>query len=298
MIKVYFDGVLVDDDSYTYLDNEYKLFTDSFKLGSTASNSFKLSVNKAMVENHPNEVKIEDDNTTFYLIVDSFTEDRYVYNYTLVDKLVNLNFNYDASEIINEKAELEEDCYLSDILADICNQAGIELDDSINWLNDIVVSWYDNTVQAREYVSYIAELQAGYAQINEDGKLTIKPHKKASSKTIDIDECSDFILGEYKKITRVVYDNGIQFFQFQDEENDGATLYLNPNNVYIINEEVVENIFNAINGFEFYLVNVPQAPMDSNIRAGDIITFTDGVNNYPTIAQYSMSYGGSWVGGY
>ena len=31
--------------------------------------------------------------------------------------------------------------------------------------------------------------------------------------------------------------------------------------------------------------------MDSNIRAGDIITFTDGVNNYPTIAQYSMSYG-------
>ncbi|HHY96882.1 MAG TPA: hypothetical protein GYA04_02485, partial [Acholeplasma sp.] len=66
----------------------------------------------------------------------------------------------------------------------------------------------------------------------------------------------------------------------------------------IINEEVVENIFNAINGFEFYLVDVPQAPMDSNIRAGDIITFTDGVNEYPTIAQYSMSYGGSWVGGY
>ena len=298
MIKVYFDGVLIDDDSYTYLDNEYKLFTDSFKLGSVACNSFKLSVNKAMVENHPNEVKIEDDNTTFYLVVDSFTEDRYVYNYTLVDKLVNLNFNYDASGIINEKAELEEDCYTSDILADICNQAGIELDDSINWLNDIVVSWYDNTIQAREYVSYIAELQGGYACINEDGKLTIKPHKKASSKTIDIDECSDFILGEYKKITRVVYDNGIQFFQFQDEETEGVTLYLNPNNVYIINEEVVENIFNAINGFEFYLVDVPQAPMDSNIRAGDIITFTDGVNDYPTIAQYSMSYGGSWVGGY
>ena len=30
--------------------------------------------------------------------------------------------------------------------------------------------------QAREYLSYIAELQYGYAQINEEGKLTFKRH--------------------------------------------------------------------------------------------------------------------------
>lgn len=296
MLKIYFDEVLIDEDSYTALTNDYKLFTDSFKLGSVACNSFKLSINKAMVENHPNEVKIEDDNTTFYLIVDSFTEDRYVYNYTLVDKLINFNFNYDASLIINEKAELEETCYLSDIWHDMCNQAGVEYDETYTFLNDIEVNWYDNRIQARKYLSYIAELQGGYACILENGKQSFKPFKKTSNKTINIDECSDFILGEKKTITRVVYDTGTIFWTFGD--NTGTTLYLDTTNVFITSEEVVENIYDSIVNFEFFMVNVPNAPMDSSIKAGDIITLTDGINNYPTIAQYSMSYGGGWIGSY
>ena len=296
MLKIYFDNVLIDEDNYTALGNDYKLFTDSFKLGSTASNSFKLSVNKNVISSHPNEVKIEDDNTTFYLVADSPIEDKYTYTYTLTDKLVDFNFNYDASSIIQEKAELEETCYLSDVWKDMCSQAGVEYDEDYIFLNDIEVSWYDNTIQARKYLSFIAQLQAGYATILENGKQSFKPHKKTSSKTIDIDECSDFILGEKKTITRVVYDTGVVFWAFGDDT--GTTIYLDTDNVFITSEEVVENIYNAIVGFEFYLVNVPDAPIDSSIRAGDIITFTDGLNNYPTIAQYSTSYNGGWTGGY
>lgn len=296
MLKIYFDDVLIDEDSYTALNDDYQLFTDSFKLGSTASNSFKLSVNKSMVSNQPIEVKIEDDNTTFYLVVDSIAEDKYTYTYTLTDKLLNFNFKYDASEIINAKAELEETCYLSDIWHDMCDKADVEYDDTYTFLNDIEVTWYDNTIQARKYLSYIAELQSGYACILPNGKQSFKPHKKASSKTISIDECSDFILGEKKTITRVVYDVGTIKWEFGDET--GATVYLDTTNVFITNEDIVEAIYDGIVGFEFYLVDVPNAPMDSDIRAGDVITFTDGTNNYPTIAQYSMSYSGDWVGSF
>ncbi|HHX69276.1 MAG TPA: hypothetical protein GX708_14670, partial [Gallicola sp.] len=270
--------------------------TDSFKLGSVACNSFKLSVNKAMVANHPTDVKIEDDNTTFYLVVDSFTEDRYIYNYTLVDKLMLFNFYYDASEIIEEKASNEEDCYLSDILADMCEKAGVELDPDYEFQNDLIVTWYDNRRLARQYLSYIAELQYGYAQINEYGKLTFKRHNSELVKTINIDECSDFVLGERKEITRVVYDGGA--FKWEFGNDTGATLYLNPENVYITNEEIVENIYNELAGFIFYNVSVPQCPVDSSVRAGDVIVFTDGVNEYPTIAQYSLIYNGGWTGGY
>lgn len=296
MLKIYFDETLIDEDSYTGLSNDFQLFTDSFKLGSTASNSFILSMDKSSVETHPTEVKIEDDDTTFYLLVDSIEEEKYVYNYTLTDKLVNFNFNYDASVIIDEKKELEETCYLSDIWKDMCGQANIEYDDEYAFLNDIEVDWYDNTIQARKYLSYIAQLQGGYATILENGKQSFKSYKRASSKTIDIDECSDFILGEHKVISRVVYDTGTVFWAFGDDT--GTTIYLDTDNVFITSEEVVENIYNAIVGFEFYLVNVPDAPIDSSIRAGDIITFTDGVNDYPTIAQYSTSYNGGWTGGY
>ncbi len=298
-MEIYFDGELINNDSYTGLTNTHKLFDDSFYLGAVVSNTFKLSVDKSAVSQHPSKVVIDDGNTIYHLIVDNIEEDKYSYIYTLVDALVNLNFNYDASEIITEKAELEEECLLSDILADICEKAELTLDSNITWLNDFAVTWYDNTILAREYVSMIAELQGGYAYINADGELSIKQHKTESIKTIDIDECSDFVLGEKKVIRRVVYDNtsGI-FYEYKDEENEGNTIYINPKNVYVIDESIIENIFNSINGFEFYSIDVPNAPMDSSVKAGDVITFTDGENDYPTIAQYQKSYNGGWIGGY
>ena len=296
MIEIYFDNVLINSDNYTYLSNDYKLFTDNFKLGSVASNSFKLSVDKSVITTQPTDVKIEDDNTSFYLVVDSIVEDNYVYTYTLTDKLVNFNFNYDANTIIQSKIALEETCYLSDIWKDMCSQAGVDYDDTYTFLNDKEVTWYDNTIQARKYLSYIAEKQGGYACILENGKQSFKPYKKASSKTISIDECSDFILGEKKTITRVIYDNGTDIWEFGDDT--GSTLYLDNTNVFITTESDVEEIYDLIVDFEFYIVEVPDAPMDSNVRAGDVITFTDGTNNYSTIAQYSMTYGGGWVGKY
>lgn len=298
MLKIYFDDVLIDNDYYTYLDNDYKLFDDNtnFRLGATACNTFKLSVDKSVVSSHPNEVKIDDGTSTFYLIVDSIEEDKYVYNYTLVDKLMLFNFDYDASELIQEKKDNEEECYLSDIWHDMCDKADVEYDETYVFENDIVVNWYDNRIQARRYLSFIAELQSGYACILENGKQSFKKYKRASVKTIDADECSDLIIGEKKKITRVVYDGGTFKYEFGDDTGD--TLYLQSDNVYIVNETIVENIYNNIKDFEFYIIDAPQAPMDSTVKAGDVITFNDNGKLYPTIAQYSMSYAGGWTGGY
>lgn len=294
MLKIYFDNVLINDDAYAGLTNDYKLFSDSFYLGSTACNTFKLKILKSEVSNHPTNVKIEDENTTFHLIVDKVEEEKGFYNYYLVDKMVNFNFAYDAKPLIDENLALEEETYLSNILEDMCLKANIELDYVLT--NDIVVNWYDSRIQAREYLSFIAELEGGYACINELGKLTIKQHKQASTKTISVDEVSELIVGERKLITRVVFDNGLVKWEFGDDI--GNTLYLNQNNVFITDEVVVENIYNKIVGFEFYTITVPNAPIDSSIKAGDVVTFINDENEYQTIAQYSTSYAGRWVGGY
>src|SRR5574344_1406775 len=296
MLRVYFDDELIDVEAYTELDNEYKLFIDTFKLGSVASNTFKLSVLKTAVNSQPTNVRIEDDDTELHFIFDNIIENDDVYVYTLTDKLLNFNFDYDASVLINSKAELGEDCHLSDIWHDMCNKANVEYDETYVFENDIVVTWYDSRVQARKYLSYIAELQSGYACILENGKQSFKKQNRSSVKTIDADECSDLIVGEKKKITRVVYDGGVFKWEFGDETGD--TLYLQSDNVYITSEQIVENIYNNIKDFEFYILDVPNAPMDSSVRAGDIITIADNGVMYPTIAQYTMSYAGGWTGGY
>lgn len=294
-MKIYFDNILIDEDFYVSLTNTHNLFNGNFMLGSTASNTFTLVLDITAVSSVPEVVKITENDEDFAtLVVDKVEDvDKFSKSYKLTDKLVDLNYYYDASEFINQNGG---SALTSEILADMCSNVGIEVDENINWINDIPVTWYDNTVTAREYAGYIAEINAGYISILPNGKLTIKQHNMASKYTINVDDCEDFTLGERHIITKVVYDNGIVKYEAGDDT--GNTLYIDANNLYITSQEQITNIYNAINGFEFYSVETGNCPINSDIRAGDVITFVDGDNEYPTIANINLQYYGGWFGGY
>lgn len=293
MIKIYFDGILIDEDCYTGLSSNFELFEKSFTLGTTASNNFNLSVAKEAVAEQPQEVTIYDDTTLIAtLVVDKLVEDDTSYNYTLTDKMVNFEFYYDASQIFkNGSATLLE------IAQDICNKAGIELATNNFRGYNKKISWYDNTITAREYIGYIAELNGGYAQIGTNGKLYFLKQKQDSAATINFDDCADFSIGEKKEITRVVYELGALKYEFGDES--GNTLYLNSDNVFITEKSEVEEIYNDLKDFTFYNFTTSNCPIDFNIKAGQIVTIVDtNDNRYPTIVGYELTYYGDWYGGY
>lgn len=292
MIKIYFDNELIDEDKYSSLSNNFELFDTTFKLGTTSSNIFKLSVGKEAVTIQPSEVKIYDDTTLMAtLVIDNIEEDDYSYTYTLTDKMVNLEFYYDASLIF-----VNGHTTLLDIALDICSKAGITLATTDFRGYDKDISWNDNTRTAREYIGYIAELNGGYAQIGEDGRLYFLKQKTNAVKTIGIDDCKDFKIGERKEITRVVYELGTLKYEYGDET--GNTLYLNSDNVFITEASEVEAIYNEIQGFVFYNFTTTDCPIDFNIKAGQVITISDGENEYPTIAGYELAFYGEWYGGY
>lgn len=295
-MKIYFDDILIDEDYYIAIDNDYSLFNDNFFLGSTASNVFKISLDKRAVSFIPNKVILKDSNEKYLAVlkIDSIDDtDDYMYTYILTDSMIDLEFNYDASIIIEESET--GSVSLLDILTDICNKAGIGLEVS-SLSNNISVDWYDNTITARQYVGYIAELQGGYAFINEQGNLNILKHKQESKKIISYEEIKDSKLGEYHKITRVIYDNGVDKWEYGDETHN--TLYINTLNPFITDTNVVSKIYEEIVDFEFYSFKTSECPIDFNIRPGNIVIFTDGINEYPTIVQYSISYNSGWSGGY
>lgn len=161
---------------------------------------------------------------------------------------------------------------------------------------DKVISWYDNTITAREYVGYIAELNGGYAFINSDGELELKKFSNIVEKTINVDECSDYEIGDYHRITKVVYDNGVAYYE--NGADSYNTLYINPNNVFIENQADINNIYNAVQGLEFYSFKTTNCPIYSDIYTGDCIKFTDGTNDYLTFAQSEPSFYGNFTGGY
>lgn len=290
-LEVYFDETLIDDQYYSGLTNNFELFNDSFKLGSTPCNTYKLSVRKEGVLSQPQNIILKDNGNTFAdLQIDNTEEQDYEYVYTLTDKMLDLEFKYDASEIFVNGATT-----LYNIVMDICTRVGLTLGTTNFRGYDKPINWYDNTRTAREYIGFVAELNGGFARI-ENNTLYFYKQKRLSAKTINIDECEDFNIGEYHKITRVVYELGALKYEFGDET--GNTLYLNSDNVYITEESEVEAIYNDIKNFEFYSFTTNNCPIDYDIKAGDIITFTDSENDYQTIVQYDLEYFGGWIGGY
>ena len=290
-LQVYFGDTLIDDNYYTGLTNNFELFSDSFKLGTTPSNTYKLNVAKYGISSQPTSVTLKDSGTTFAeLEIDNIEEQDYTYDYTLTDKMLDLDFYYDASEIF-----INGSTTLLAIAQDICNKKGLTLGTTNFRGYDKQITWYDNRKTARQYIGYIAELNGGFARI-ENSTLYFRKQKTNSASTIDIDYCENFVIGEYHKITRVVYELGALKYEFGDET--GNTLYLNSENVFITEESEVEAIYDDIKNFEFYSFETGNCPIDYSVKAGDVITFTDGTNNYPTIAQYELEYFGTWLGGY
>lgn len=290
-LQVYFDNTLIDEQYYTGLTNNYELFNDSFKLGSTPSNTYRLSVAKEGITNQPQSISLKENGNTFAeLQIDNIEEQDYEYVYTLTDKMLDLDFYYDASEIFINGATT-----LYNIVMDICTKVDLNLGTTNFRGYDKAINWYDNTRTAREYIGFVAELNGGFARI-ENNTLYFRKQKTNSAKTISIDDCENFVIGEYHKITRVVYELGALKYEFGDET--GNTLYLNPDNVYITEESEVQAIYNDIKDFEFYSFQTDNCLIDYSVKAGDIITFTDGENDYPTIAQYDLEYFGGWIGGY
>lgn len=290
MIEIYFDDVLIDSDYYAGITNSFKLFDEEFMLGTTASNTFNIEVPYGAVSSIPTNVKIKCNNKDYAnLIVDNYElKDNNILQLKLTDKMTLLNVSYDASSIVP--------CTVKEILQDICSKVGVDLGTKTMINGNVVVDYYDNTLNARDYISYIAELNGGYAVIGQDGKLYLKRFN-TTPVNIDMDECEDFKVGQHHVIERVVFDNGLLKYETSNDETL-ETLYLNSDNVYITSKEIFNNIASKILDFEFYCFETGNCKINSNVLAGDLIKFTDGVNNYQTIAQYSLDYNGDWIGGY
>ena len=290
MIGIYFDGTLIDEDYYAGIKNNFKLFDNVFQLGTTTSNTFTISVPASCFEGIPQEVVIKIDGEDYaHLVVDSYKyKNNDMVDFTLTDKMTFFDFKYNAQSIVP--------CTVKDILEDICDLAGVELGTEDFTNSDISVDFYDNTVLARTYIGYIAELNGGYAQIGKDGKLYLKKFDSTPI-SISLDDCEDFKVGEHHEVERVVFDNGLLKYETSQDETL-ETLYLRSDNPYIMDETTFENIADEIMGFEFYSFSTKNSPI-VDATAGELITFTDGTNSYQTIAQYKLSHAGSsWYGKY
>ena len=154
----------------------------------------------------------------------------------------------------------------------------------MNW--DKRVAVYDNTVTARTYLGYIAEQAGGFAVIGRDGKLYIR--------TIGEDEAelalryfSEYSWGERFKVSRIAYEDGVQDLKKGNEVNN--TIWISSDNMYIVDQEQIDNIYNEYQDFEVYSFSGTSI-VDPAWDMGDIII----IDNKRIVYQGELEYKGKF----
>ncbi len=149
------------------------------------------------------------------------------------------------------------------------------------------ISVYDNSISARTYLSYIAEQAGGIAIIGRDGKLYIKTFGE-SVVELSLNRFKDFKWGEKFKITRVYYEDGIQRFEQGDTTEN--TVYISQDNMYIVDQEQIDNIYNKVKDLEVYSFEGTTI-IDPAIDIGDILL----IDGKKVIYQGSSEYSGHFI---
>lgn len=148
------------------------------------------------------------------------------------------------------------------------------------------IAVYDNTISARTYLSYISEQAGGFACIGRDGKLHIKTIGEDKS-NLPIKYFQNFEWGERFKISRVKYEDGVQLFEIGNEA--GNTVYINQDNMYIVDDEQINNIYDKLNNLEVYSFE-GDSIIDPALDVGDLLL----IDNRYVIYQGSSQYAGKF----
>lgn len=151
---------------------------------------------------------------------------------------------------------------------------------------DKQIAVYDNTISARTYLSYISEQAGGFACIGRDGKLYIRTIGEDVSE-LPIKYFQNFEWGEKFKISRVKYEDGVQLFEEGDEAEN--TVYISQDNMYIVDQEQVDNIYNKLNNLEIYSFE-GDSIIDPSLDVGDLLL----IDNKYVIYQGSSQYVGKF----
>lgn len=206
------------------------------------------------------------------------------------DNSVKLDFPYNAKTVIDNNNGVATK---KQILEDICNTFGITSGVTTFRGEDEELGIYDNSINARVYVSYIAEQSGCIAYIDRQGKLQFKKINNLYTWKLPIVDVSKFTSDTTYKISKVIYESGDVKFENTHDEPTADILYLDSANPYINSEDIVKEIYQLVKDFTIQTFKVEKIYGNVCIDQFDLIKVEDyNEDIYTTLAQNTLTYNG------
>lgn len=187
-----------------------------------------------------------------------------------------------------------------DLLLDATSQAGIELasETILAYTNmDLKQTYVPENMTCRQVISYVAELTGSMAVMTRDDKLDFIQlvNNMPTAGALDIHNCYDMTFDEADYIV-----DGLRYYESDDSFLKAGTgkkriICLTSAN-FLVNQQVLDNLINRINGMTFRPFKCPRYDGDPAIDAGDILATSnlDGSKTYrimPTVVTWEFNGG-------
>lgn len=197
----------------------------------------------------------------------------------------NSNLDYESGNVTTRQ-QMQEIC---EILGIGYQEFGIK---------DIPVSWWDNTVTIRTYISWIAEISGCNAIVNRDNYIEFIPLGTASNYEIDLSYMFEYEVSEEFECTRILFNDGLQEFVKGDET--GNTIYLNSKNGYIDNQSIIDDLYAQIKGLRAKNVQKIRGFGNLDLFFGTLTPIKDNKETigYALITGIKINFGGALQGEY
>ena len=192
-----------------------------------------------------------------------------------------------ATNLDYSSALVDNKITIDNLLAWICTHYGVTLGSYPNTNGSVEIGTYDSTISGKRWISYIAEIKGCNAKMDRLGQLTLVPVKSSPAVTIDALKSASWELGEKYEIKKVTFFDALRNYTYGDDT--GNTLFIRQDNPYIVDTEVVENIYNAVKDYVCYSLKTENYG-DISLDAWDNITYTLGNESYNTLNNNTITY--------
>ena len=221
--------------------------------------------------------------------IGNFLIDDLAENYTTSCEITCLDYAIKFKQNIDYSFAFDEDgkTTIDNLLRNICGYYDVGLGDYPDTNGDVEIYTYDSSISGKQYISYIAELKGCNAKIDRDGNLQLIPIKRPSEVQINALKSKSWSLGEKFEVTRVCYEDAIR--KFEKGTNDENTLYIRSDNPFVVGQNVIDNIFDEVNGLVVYSVKCENYG-DISLDAWDIIEYSLDDETYLTYNDNEIVY--------
>lgn len=208
----------------------------------------------------------------------------YLLKLTLYDDMVKLNKRY--------LTKMSYPCKVSDQIVEIAKLAGVTIiyNNLPSSLLNKMINWYDNTINMRLYIGWIAEAAGMNAYADQDGNIRFYELSKTIKANIPSDNIEDYTVCNQVNIQRVEYNNGLVIFERGEDIND--TLYISSDNPYIDNQAMIDHIYDLYKGMIFESAKGIKIIELPGLLPGSLISY--GSHKWIALSVKTIYHGGTY----